>query len=66
MSFVEQDPILRQTESQELNKEEKPLLTPRQIQILELAAEERSNAEIGEELNISRNTVKAHFSNRKL
>lgn len=65
MSFTEQDPILRQTESQESNKEEKPPLTPRQIQILELAAEERSNAEIGEELNISRDTVKAHFSNRK-
>lgn len=64
MSFVEQDRI-RQIENHELGVEEKPRLSPRKIQILEKAAKGFLNPDIAEELGISRNTVKNHFSQRR-
>lgn len=38
-------------------------LTPREIDITELVAKGKNNAEIAEEINISENTVKTHLSN---
>jgi len=39
-----------------------PLLTPRQMQVLRLLSEGRSNAEMAEALGISERTVKAHLA----
>lgn len=63
MTSVERSSI-KQIENRDLNEEEK-LLTSRQLEILRLAAMGLSNAEIGEKLKISRDTVKSHFSNRR-
>lgn len=64
MSVVEQDLSIRQPEPPDLNVEEKPYLTPRELEILKLAAEGLSNSEIGRELKISRSTVESHFYTR--
>jgi len=61
MGCAEYDPILRQAENQGLNKE-KPPLTPRQIEILELVAIGKTNLEIARNLEISEETVKNHLS----
>lgn len=41
--------------------EDRPPLTPRELDILRLAADGRSNAEIGNELHVSAATVKTHL-----
>lgn len=64
MTFIEGEPIFSQTETYELSGEEKPSLTPRQIEVLESAARGLSCSQIGEELGIAHQTVKNHFGSR--
>ena len=44
-------------------KEQKDLLSPRELEILQLAEQNKSNQEIGLLLNISKNTVDRHRKN---
>ena len=44
-------------------KEYPELLTPRELEILRLAGQQKSNKEIGEQLGISKNTVERHRKN---
>ncbi len=65
MSFTEFDSTLRQTESLELNEEEKPFLPRCQLEVLKRAAMGDSNRKIARELGSRPSTVKNHFSQQK-
>jgi len=51
------------TEASKLSLDEKPVLSKRQIEILNLVSQGAMNTEIGEKLYISRHTVKTHLYN---